>query len=155
MQWNVVKKISPRITYIFLRWMRWITYFHRVLSTLTKKETYLHGFVRISYINFPQKLMRWIFVRNAVKCFFTAFTSFTAFFTKIHSKTSTRVTIKSEDYTPYVRLMSVCVIRINFVLDGLVPLLRNPNPSELVFFVQIDLRNRHVFIAALFVTKYL
>ena len=35
--------------------MWWIIFFHRI-----------HHFHRISYINLPQKSMRWIFVRNAV-----------------------------------------------------------------------------------------
>ena len=35
--------------------MWWTIFFHRI-----------HRFQRISYIIFPQKLMRWIFVRNAV-----------------------------------------------------------------------------------------
>ena len=66
--------------------MRWPIFFHRV-----------HRFHRISYINLPQNLMRWVFVRNAVnfceKCgeililphspqsphFLQQFTAFTAF----------------------------------------------------------------------------
>ena len=38
MRW---KKISPRISYIILRWMRWIAvnyFFHRVLTILSKKN---------------------------------------------------------------------------------------------------------------------
>ena len=59
--------------------MRWnvVNFFNRI-----------HRSHRISYINLPQKSMRWIFVGNAVKCgeifIFTAFTAITAFLTKIH-----------------------------------------------------------------------
>ena len=57
--------------------MWWIIFFHHI-----------HRFHRISYIDLPQMSMRWIFVRNAVKCGeifnFTAFTAITAFLTKIY-----------------------------------------------------------------------
>ena len=80
----------------FVLEMRWnvVNFFHRI-----------HRFHRISYINLPQKSMRWIFVRNAVnlaaifckKCgeiiiftAFTAITAFIAFLSKNYPKTSTR-----------------------------------------------------------------
>ena len=90
--------------------MWWIIFFHRI-----------HRFHRISYINVPQKWMRWNlarnevnFLRNLVKCgeififtaftaitaFLTKFTEFTAFFTNIYPKTSTRIEAESALRSP-------------------------------------------------------
>ena len=140
MRWNAVKKNN--FHRVFLTSFcgecgesRWIIFFHRVLSILTKKKSSLHGFEPLTscmpsnaystaptvtylfviscefksdWVNFGNH-MRWIFVRNAVKCgelffsphlavrknnsplerkrwiifFFTAFTAFTAFLTLI------------------------------------------------------------------------
>ena len=49
----------------------------------------------------PQKLMRWIFARNAAKYFFTAFTALVAFLTKILPKTSTWVDTYSNALISY------------------------------------------------------
>ena len=110
---------SLRISYIFLRWTRWIAenYLFSPRSQYSyKKESSPHGFEPLIYcvpsnakstaptvtvifgiscefksdwVNFGYP-MRWIFVRNAVKCgkifFFTAFTAFTAFLTLIGHK---------------------------------------------------------------------
>ena len=94
--------------------LRWIIYFHRVLSTVTKKNrpytdwnlwlpakpspaystaptvNYFNNIpceFKLDWVNVGKQML-WIFVRNAVKSgewfFFTAITAITAFLTKIH-----------------------------------------------------------------------
>ena len=118
-------KKSPRISYIFLRWMRWIIYFHRILGILTKKTLPYTGLNRLptaclQYLIPLRQLSitSLVFLVNLRKCwkkafnfwkkcgekffslhspqspnFLQKFTAISAFLTKIHPKTSTRVMI--------------------------------------------------------------
>ena len=126
MRWNTVKKTSPRCSYIFLRWMRWIAvnYLYSPGSRHSYKKRHFRTRVWTSYlydifcefnkpcktkaVNFLKKFrefevnlskksgeMRWnvFFSPHSPQSahFLQKFTVFTAFLTKIHAKTSTRV----------------------------------------------------------------